>query len=311
MHMHNTDMHNTDMHNTDMHNTEIADILDRVADLLEAQQADTFRVRAYRGGARTCRGLERPLVSLLEEEDLKGLERLPNIGKSLAASIAECVHTGRLRQLERLEGELSPEHLFTTLPGIGEEFSHRIHEVLGVETLPELEVAAHDGRLAGVPGIGERRVHAIRDSLAAILGPAGRRRGRRMRPTGGPERPSVTAILEVDAEYRRLATTSRLRRIAPRRFNPSGEAWLPIYHTAREAWYFTAMYSNSARAHELETTDDWVVILFERDGVDGQCTVVTECRGPLTGHRVIRGREAEQHRFQDRPGEAACASAAG
>jgi len=276
-------------------NIEVADILDRVADLLEAQGADGFRVRAYRRGARTCRELARPLVEIVATEGLRGLEELPSIGKSLAVSIAEIVHTGRLRQLDRLEGEVSPEDLFATLPGLGEELAHRIHDVLGIETLEELEVAAHDGRLATVPGIGERRLHAIRDSVAAVLGGAARMRGRRLRHVEAPRpaAPSVAALLDVDAEYRRRAATSSLRRIAPRRFNPQRDAWLPVLHTAREGWYFTALFSNTARAHRLGMTRDWVVLLYERDGTEGQCTVVTEHRGPLAGRRVVRGRETE------------------
>ena len=53
------------------------------------------------------------------------------------------------------------------------------------------------------------------------------------------------------------------------------------------------MFSNTAQAHKLNRTDDWVVIYFERDGREGQHTVVTETRGPLEGRRVVRGRDAE------------------
>lgn len=85
-----------------------------------------------------------------------------------------------------------------------------------------------------------------------------------------------------------------LPKIEPRRFNPSGEAWLPILHTERGEWRFTALFSNTARAHELGRTRDWVVIYFHLDsGPEGQRTVVTETRGRLKGHRVVRGREAD------------------
>jgi len=275
-------------------NIEIADALDRVADLLEAQHADGFRVRAYRRAAQTCRALPRPLGVILATEGQKGLDRLPAIGKSIAGSIAEYLVTGRLRLLDRLEGESSPEVLFATLPGVGEELAHRIHAELGVETLEELEVAAHDGRLADVPGIGERRMHAIRDSIAAVLGPSSRRRARQLRAAERPpERPPVGLILAVDAEYRRRAAEGTLRKIAPRRFNPSGEAWLPILHETRDGWYFTALFSNTARAHQFGATRDWVVVFHEREGTEGQCTVVTEHTGPRAGQRVVRGREQE------------------
>jgi len=276
-------------------NSEVADVLDRVADLMDVQRAEVFRVRAYRRGAHTCRTVDRPLARILEEGDLKALEALPSIGKSLAASIAEYLHAGRLRLLERLEGEVEPEDLFTTIPGIGEVLAHRIREELGPLSLEELEMAAHDGRLADVFGFGERRAHAVRDVLAQMLGRTARERGRRFRQRAATpaDRPSIAAILEVDAAYRREADAGHLRRIAPRRFNPAGEAWLPILHASREGWFLTAMYSNSARAHRLGTTRDWVIVIYEREGLEGQCTIVTEHAGPLAGRRVVRGREAE------------------
>jgi len=276
-------------------NSEVADVLDRVADLMDVQHADGYRVRAYRRGAQTCRTVDRPLALILDEGDLKALEELPNIGKSLAVSIAEYLHTGRLRLLERLEGEVEPEDLFTTIPGIGPVLAHRLRKALGPVSLEELEAAAHDGRLADVNGFGERRAHAVRDVLAQMLGRTARERGRRFRQRAAPraDHPSIAAILEVDAAYRRAAAAGRLRRIAPRRFNPGGEAWLPILHASREGWFLTAMYSNSARAHRLGTTHDWVIVIYERDGVEGQATIVTEHAGPLAGRRVVRGRETE------------------
>jgi DNA polymerase (family 10) len=277
-------------------NDEVAHVLERVADLLEAQRADGFRVRAYRLAAETARRHPRPLAEILSAEGAEGLQALPHIGKSLAASIEELLLTGRLRQLDRLEGEVPAEALLATVPTIGEELAHRIHETIGVSTLEELEEAAHDGRLARVKGFGDRRVRAVREALDAILSRSARRRARRLRARErgeAPERPSAAAILDVDAEYREKAEKGTLRKIAPRRFNPSGEAWLPILHTSREGWYFTALYSNTARAHRLGKTRDWVVVFYERDGVEGQCTVVTEHEGPRAGRRVIRGREGE------------------
>jgi hypothetical protein len=101
-------------------------------------------------------------------------------------------------------------------------------------------------------------------------------------------------LLEVDREYRERAVAGNLRKIAPRRFNPTGEAWLPILHTQRDDWHFTALFSNTARAHELAKTDDWVVFYFHTDqGPEAQRTVVTETYGPMAGRRVVRGREGE------------------
>ena len=287
-------------------NAEIGDALERIADLLEAQDGDRYRVRAYRAAADTLRGLERPAVDILEAEGAAGLEKLPAIGKSIAALVEEYAHNLRLGLLDRLEGQISPEDLFTTLPGIGEKLAACIHRELGIETLEELELTAHDGRLAEVPGMGPRRLRAVSDSLDAVLRRSARRRARRLRwlETGrvppepreahvAEERPSVETLLAVDAEYCRRAAAGELRSIAPRRFNPGGRAWLPVLHAERDGWSFTALFSNTARAHELGRTRDWVVIYWERDGHEDQCTVVTERSGYLAGRRVVRGREAD------------------
>jgi hypothetical protein len=91
-----------------------------------------------------------------------------------------------------------------------------------------------------------------------------------------------------------------LTRIAPRRFNPEGKAWLPIMHDEQDGWNLTALYSNTARAHELGATHDWVVIYYERDGSQSQATVVTPKSGPLQGKRVVRGREVACQRYYER-----------
>jgi hypothetical protein len=106
-------------------------------------------------------------------------------------------------------------------------------------------------------------------------------------------------VLAVDQEYRNKAEAGALRTIAPRRFNPEGESWLPIYHTQRGDWSFTAMFSNTARAHEQHKTNDWVVLYYTQDTEEDQCTIVTQERGPLRGLRVIRGREPECRAFYE------------
>ncbi|MBI2487713.1 MAG: DNA-binding protein [Deltaproteobacteria bacterium] len=278
-------------------NDEIADVLERIAVLLEAQGASSFRVNAYSAAAKTVRESIRPLTDILEEEGTHGLERLPTIGKSIASVIQEYVHTGHSTLLERLEGQVSPEDLFTTVPGIGEELARRIHRELNIDTLEELELAAHDGRLESLAGFGERRVRGIRDTLAGMLSRSVRRRARRLRLLEThdliEERPSVGTILIVDDEYRRRAKAGDLPTVSPRRFNPMKKAWLPVLHIEHVGWSFTAMYSNTALAHELGMTHDWVIIYYERDGHEDQCTVVTERRGRLASRRVIRGRESE------------------
>jgi hypothetical protein len=233
-------------------------------------------------------GLEEDIAAVLARGGTEELETLPGIGRALAAAIREMVTTGRWVQLERLRGEVEPEALFQSIPGVGQELAARIHAELGVDTLHALEVAAHDGRLEKVPGVGPRRAAILRATLADML-------GRKPRGEGSHGRePSVAMLLEIDEAYRRQGAAGQLRTIAPKRFNPEGEAWLPVLHDQRRDWHFTALYSNTARAHELNRVFDWVVIYFHTDDeAEGQRTVVTETRGSLTGQRVVRGREAE------------------
>lgn len=237
-------------------------------------------------------------------EGREGLDTLPQIGSSLSASIDEIAHTGRLGLLSRLDGTLSPVELFKTVPGIGEELAERIHRELDIDTLEALELAAHDGRLEAVAGFGPRRLEAIRGILATMLTRSSRGRARSfeaLREAGAtvttpetPEaRPDVALLLELDREYREQVESDELPRIAPKRNNPQGTAWLPILHSYKDGWHFTTLFSNTDRAHELGRVRDWVVIYFERDGEEGQCTVVTEYRGELVGKRVVRGREHE------------------
>lgn len=268
-------------------NNQIADKLREMADVLEQQQASSFRVIAYRRAAETLERIDTNVQALLAEGGRDALVALPHIGTGIAAAIDEMVRTGRFTQLERLRGTLDPVHLFSTIPGVGPKLAETIHDHLHVDTLEELEVAAHDGRLERLPGIGPRRAATIRAVLGAQL-------AHTRRPRRGNHAPSAAALLDADREYRRRAHEGSLETIAPRRFNPEHRAWLPVLHTVREGWHLTALFSNTARAHELDKTHDWVVIYYyDDDHHEGQCTVVTETHGPRAGHRVIRGREAE------------------
>jgi predicted flap endonuclease-1-like 5' DNA nuclease len=270
------------------HNAEIARMLARVADLLEAEDANPFRVMSYRRAAAHVARTPEDLHALVSQRGTDGLRSIEGIGEGLAHAIAEIVETGRLRLLDRLEEQVAPERLLQRVPGVGAKLAHRIHDELGITSLEDLEQAAHDGRLARVEGVGTRRADGIRFALAGMLGT---RTGRSTRPVA--LQPSIQTLLAVDAMYRASAQRDELPKITPRRFNPKHERWLPILRVDRDGWSFTALFSNTLRAHELGRTHDWVVIYYHRDGNDGQCTIVTAARGPLAGSRVVRGREGE------------------
>jgi hypothetical protein len=240
-------------------NEMMADKLYEMADLLEVQHEDGYRIAAYRRAARMLLELNRPIETIVLGEGLQGVMKLPGIGHGIGTAIMEMVTTGSWNQLDRLQGTLEPERLFQTVPVIGPELATRLHNELNADTLEQLEQAAHDGRLESVSGVGPRRALAIKSVLSERLG------HRHFRSPARANGPPIEVLLDVDREYREKASGGVLRKITPKRFNPSGEAWLPVLHTRRGDWYFTVLFSNTQRAHELKRTSDWVVVYFHTD----------------------------------------------
>lgn len=273
-------------------NRAIGQKLKEVALLLEEQGANRFRIQAYRRAAQTLDQLEKPVSKIVQEAGTDGLDALPGIGVSLARSIHTLVVTGRLPMLDRLRGELDPVALLASLPGVGPALAKRLHDDLHIQTLEQLEIAAHDGRLTDIEGVGSKKLQGIIDSLAARLG-----RVHRLSPADESAKTtdaSIEELLDLDREYRESAQAGKLRTIAPRRFNPKKEAWLPILHTQRGNRHYTAMFSNSPLAHQLKKTRDWVILYYDDDHRgEHQCTIVSGRHPPFVNKRVVRGREAD------------------
>lgn len=216
-----------------VNNDEIAALLNRIADLLDAKGENPFRVRSYRTAAASVESVRQSLANLVGEEGAKGLSGLKGVGEKLAGLIQEYVETGKVELLEELEKEVPAEKLKAVKrKKPGHTFAEPIEIPVGV-------------------------------------------------------------ILEIDEEYRRQAAAGELKMIAPRLLNPEKEAWLPLMNRAYKGYKFTVMFSNTATAHNLGKTDDWVVVYLQKEKGENQCTVVTESRGPLKGKRVIRGKEKE------------------
>ena len=276
-------------------NEEIATLLERIGQLLETNETNPYRVRAYFSAAATVRGEDKPVAELAN--DHAALTRLPGIGDSLAGLISQYVETGQSTLPREMATAGEGETGFDTGPGRVKTLARRIAEMLDIRTLEELEQAAHDGRLGKVEGFGPERVRAVQTALAGMLSSTAQRRARQRtseESDAADAEPPVALLLDVDAEYRRKAAAGDLDTIAPKRFNPEGKAWLPILRTRHGVWTFTALFSNTARAHEAGKTNDWVVIYFERQGQgEEQRTMITQAQGPLAGRRVVRGREAE------------------
>jgi hypothetical protein len=266
-----------------MTNREIADTLERVAERW-AEVGDRFRAGAYRRAAWTIRERPMPVAERYAQAGVRALRDLPGVSAGIARTLAELLETGHVAMLDP-HGHERCERMLADVPGIGPVLAHRIHLGLDVHSVTDLDTAARDGRLARVPGFGTRRVRAVRDMLAG-------RRERRRSPAASPPVP-VAELLDVDREYRDKAARGVLFRIAPRRLNPEHTAWLPVLRTRRGAHEYTALFSNTERAHALGKTHDWVVLYVDDGRREREATIVTEVAGPLAGRRVVRGREAE------------------
>ena len=149
-----------------VYNEDIASVFDEMADLLEIESANPFRVRAYRSAARTVRGLSRELSELIEQGE--DLTKLPTIGKDLAAKINEMISTGKVLALDKLHREVpaSLEELLK-IPGLGPKRVHALYHELGIKTLAQLERAAKKGRLRDLPGFGTRTEQQVKDTIAS------------------------------------------------------------------------------------------------------------------------------------------------
>jgi DNA polymerase (family 10) len=149
-----------------IHNADIAAAFEELADLLEIQGANPFRVRAYRNAARTVGELGRDLAAMLREG--RELPKLPGIGTDLAAKIHEIAETGKCSLLERLHHELPPAVTeLLKIPGLGPKRVKALYHDLDVQTLEQLQRAARDGRIRELPGFGEKTEERILQSVEA------------------------------------------------------------------------------------------------------------------------------------------------
>jgi DNA polymerase (family 10) len=141
-------------------NAEIADRFEQLADLLEIQGANPFRVRAYRNAARFIRGHSRNLAELLDEG--VDLAELPGIGADLAGKIAILVRTGRLPLLEQTAKKVpAPLVEMTRIEGLGPKRAQALYKALKIRSLEDLARAARSGRIRELPGFGARTEQLI------------------------------------------------------------------------------------------------------------------------------------------------------
>jgi DNA polymerase (family 10) len=151
-----------------VHNADIAAILTEIADLLEIEQVNPFRIRAYRNAARIIGELRRDVRSMLVRGE--DLTELPGIGEDLAAKMREIVETGKCRALEKLHAELPPAiGELLHVRGLGPKRVHTLWHDLDIRTNEQLARAARDGRIRSLPGFGEKTESNILRAVEALL----------------------------------------------------------------------------------------------------------------------------------------------
>ncbi len=147
-----------------IHNADIADIFDEIADYLEIEGENPFRIRAYRNAARTVRGLGTELKDMVARDE--DLTALPGIGKELAAKIHEILATGTARALTRLRRKIPPTLVeILQLPGLGPKRVRTLYQDLNILDLEQLARAAQQGRLRVLPGFGARTEQRILEAV--------------------------------------------------------------------------------------------------------------------------------------------------
>ena len=144
-------------------NVQIGRLFSLIADLLELQQANPFRVRAYRRAAQTIGGLPEDVSVPASEERLRDI---PGIGKDLAEKIEEFLETGTISEYETLRDEVPGVLLqMTRIPGLGPKNALRIHGSLGIQSLDDLEKAARAGAIASLEGFGAKSEQNILEGI--------------------------------------------------------------------------------------------------------------------------------------------------
>ncbi len=265
--------------------------LNEVADLLREQGASPFRVQAYRRGAETVRRLAGRSTRFSRQKATRDCAHCPASATGWRSRFATSCGSGGFRCWIVCAG--NPIQWSCCKP-----FRESARCTPNVCTMTWASILWKTWKpRRTMDGWPTSRVSATSAS------PGSRIRSRRgwagfvrRRPQNRTRR-SVADLLDVDREYRELAAAGRLHQIAPRRFNPSGEAWLPILHTQRGDRHYTALFSNTARAHKLGKTGDWVILYYDGAGGERQATVITSQFGALKGRRIVRGREEECARY--------------
>ena len=148
-----------------MDNSSIASVFEEMAELLEFQGENPFRIRAYQNGARAIRDLDESVADIMSDP-ARDLSSIPGIGKTLVEKTQTLLEKGSLPQLEKLRQSV-PEVVIAMarIPGLGAKKAAKLHDELGLESLDDLAAACREGRVAVLKGFGKKTEATILDGL--------------------------------------------------------------------------------------------------------------------------------------------------
>ncbi len=190
-----------------MNNQDIANIFYRIAEILEIQGENPFKIRAYIKAAQTVESYTRELSEIKDTEELK---ELPGIGEKIALKIKEMIETGKLEMYEKLKkSEFASLIALLDVPGMGPKHVRLVYDKLGVKTIDQLEKAARRGKLRDLPGLGEKTEQNI------LKGIEQDRRHKERFPLGVilPKAESIVSELKKVKEVKDVSLGGSLRRM--------------------------------------------------------------------------------------------------
>ena len=190
-----------------MKNKELADLFDRMADILEFKSENPFKISAYRKASRIIGDLTQDIEEIAESGKLKDV---PGIGEGMAEKIVEYLKTGKVSKFEEVRKGISDELIaIMDIPGMGPKTLAMIHKEKGISNLSQLEKAVEDGSLIGLPGIGEKKVENIKRGIQLLK----QSKGRMNLGIAFPVAKRIVEALREKAGSRKIEWAGSLRRM--------------------------------------------------------------------------------------------------
>jgi DNA polymerase (family 10) len=188
-------------------NKELADLFERMADILEFKGENPFKISAYRKASRIIGDLTQDIEEVSEKGELKSI---PGVGEGMAEKIVEYLKTGKISKFEEVRKGVSDELIaIMDIPGMGPKTLSMLYKEKGIGNLSQLERAVEDGSLVGLPGIGEKKVENIKRGIQLLK----QSKGRMNLGTAFPAAKRIVETLRQKTGSKKIEWAGSLRRM--------------------------------------------------------------------------------------------------